>query len=102
CGKVNGHSDDCKFAAKKEAPKAEVEKKPEPKPEKKAEPAKKAQSVYLVTAAAKKNSKSKGDYLFVSVTAPDNTKGALYVWDPLIVDLFLSRTYEKPLRMRAE
>lgn len=92
CGKINGHADDCKFAAKKQSP-------TEPKPDAKVAPEK---SMYSVISAVAKKSTAKGDYVFLTVMNLQNQKGSLYAWDKSICDLLLSRTYEKPLPMIAE
>jgi hypothetical protein len=93
CRKVNGHEPDCKHATKPKAQK----KAESPKP---AEATKAAEpSIYMVASAAKKTSKAKGDYLFLSVMDPIGNAGVLYVWHASLFDLFLSRTYEKPLAM---
>lgn len=83
CRKVGGHEPGCKFAGEAQGVQA-------------------GKSIYLVTKVDKKVSKKQGEYLFVSVTAPDNKQGALYVWHKGLHEHFLAHDYSKPVPMMCE
>ena len=96
CGKVNGHEDDCKFAAKK----AEPEKKEAAKSE--VIPPGPVKSMYSIISVVPKTSAAKGNYVLLSVMTLKNEKGTLYAWDNKIMQRLLNQTYEKPIPMIAE
>lgn len=88
CRLIGSHKPDCKFAVATEQDR--LTSKPT------------AKSVYVVTKVDKKVSKKQGEYLFVSVTAPDNKQGALYVWHKGLHEHFLAHDYSKPVPMMCE